>query len=121
MVRCGLVSGVLRAGVLRAVCVGAAGVLRAGVLRAVSGLSALQATSPAAVFNAAFRIDGVEVRADIVTHGSDGGVEIFEVKSGTKVKPRHVKDVAFQIYAIERSGFEVKKATILHLNSQYRH
>ena len=50
-----------------------------------------------------------------------GGVEVYEVKSGTKVKTRHLRDLAFQIHAIERSGLEVHRAWILHLNTQYTH
>lgn len=74
-----------------------------------------------AVFDAAFAIDDLEVRADVAIADGSGGVEIYEVKSGTKVKARHLRDLAFQIHAIERTGLEVRRAWILHLNTLYTH
>lgn len=81
----------------------------------------LQENEHVAVFDAAFAVDDLEVRADIAIPDGSGGIEIYEVKSGTKVKPRHIRDLAFQVYAIERSGFEVRRAWVLHLNTQYSH
>ena len=50
-----------------------------------------------------------------------GEIDIFEVKAGTTVKPRHVLDVALQMHAIEAAGWTVKSASILHLNPKYQH
>lgn len=72
------------------------------------------------LFDAAFRHQQLEVRTDILIR-SKLGVELFEVKSGVKVKPRHVRDVAFQVHVLEACGMTVRAATVLHLNGQYRH
>jgi len=81
----------------------------------------LQERPHVAVFDAAFAVDGLEVRADIAIADGSGGVEVYEVKSGTKVKPRHIRDLAFQVHTISLSGFEVRKSWVLHINTQYRH
>ena len=52
---------------------------------------------------------------------ADGSLSIFEVKSGTKVKPRHVMDVALQTWVIESLGYRVLSVNLLHVNAQYRH
>lgn len=72
------------------------------------------------LFDAAFRHRQLEVRTDILIR-SKLGVELFEVKSGIKVKPRHVRDVAFQVHVLEAGGMNVRAATVLHLSGQYRH
>jgi hypothetical protein len=82
--------------------------------------AALAGTKDVVLFDAAFRHDLLEVRVDILV-GSRSGVDLFEVKSGIKVKPRHVRDVAFQVLVIEAAGHPVKSASVLHLNGQYRH
>lgn len=76
---------------------------------------------PGVVFDAAFRGGDAEVRTDILISNPDGSVDIFEVKAGTSVKPRHVIDVALQIHAIEGGGGTVRSASILHLNPRYEH
>ena len=81
----------------------------------------VEAGQPVAIFDAAFRCEGVEVRCDIVIPHASDGIDVFEVKSGTKIKARYVKDVALQVHAIENSGMQVHTATVLHLNGHYRH
>lgn len=75
----------------------------------------------AAIFNAAFAIDHAEVRCDIVLPTGSGQLDIFEVKSGTKVKPRHIQDFAFQVHVIESCGYTVRNTSIVHLNPEYLH
>jgi hypothetical protein len=76
---------------------------------------------PCILFDAAFRWQGVDVRTDVAIVSADGSLSIFEVKSGTKVKPRHVMDVALQTLVIESLGYRVLSANLLHVNAQYRH
>lgn len=75
----------------------------------------------AAIFNAAFATGHAEVRCDIVLPTGSGELDIFEVKSGTKVKHRHIQDFAFQVHVIETCGHPVRNASILHLNRDYVH
>lgn len=81
----------------------------------------IAAGQPVAIFDAAFRCEGVDVRADVVIPNAAGGVDLFEVKSGIKIKARYLKDVALQVHVIERGGVPVRSATVLHLNARYRH
>lgn len=81
----------------------------------------LKAGKPAVIFDGAFRGGDVEVRADIILTAPDGELDLFEIKAGTSVKPRHIADVALQIHAIEASGWKVHNAAILHLNPRYKH
>jgi len=76
---------------------------------------------PCIIFDAAFRHQNVDIRCDVALVSADGSLSIFEVKSGTKVKPRHVLDVALQTHVIEALGYKVRSANILHVNAQYRH
>ncbi len=85
-------------------------------------LEALQGDSGVAIFDAAFTRNGVEIRCDVVLpSGGEKTIDIFEVKSGTKVKPRHVMDVALQMWGIEGAGYTVRSASLLHLDAEFRH
>ena len=75
----------------------------------------------AAIFNAAFAVEHTEVRCDIVLPTGSGQLDIFEVKSGTKVKPRHIQDFALQVHVIEACGYTVRNASIVHLSPEYLH
>lgn len=81
----------------------------------------LAAGTPGVLFHGAFRAGGIEVRVDIVLVQTKSELDLFEVKAGTTVKPRHLQDVALQLHAIEAAGFEVKSASILHLDPKYVH
>lgn len=81
----------------------------------------IEAGTGAAIIGAAFERDGVEVHCDIVLVNRDQSLDIFEVKSGTKIKPRHVMDVALQMWCIEGGGLTVRSASLLHLDAEYRH
>lgn len=76
---------------------------------------------PAVLYDAAFADEDVELRADIVVTTGDGSVDLFEVKSGTRVKIRHLKDVALQVSVIEAAGWRVRGASVLHVDPRYRH
>ena len=74
-----------------------------------------------AILDAAFAANGLEIRTDVVIPDGQGNVDLFEVKSGTKVKKRHVRDLAFQVNVIEACGYRVRQAWVLHLNTEYKH
>ena len=74
----------------------------------------------AVLFDAAFAHESLRVRSDVVIQTPEG-LDLFEVKSGTKVKPRHIRDVAFQVMVIEACGHSVGTISVLHVNANYRH
>ena len=74
-----------------------------------------------ALFGAAFVAEGVEVRSDILVRQKDGSLDIFEVKSGTKVKGRYLTDLALQALTIERAGHKVRGIYVLYLDKTYKH
>jgi hypothetical protein len=76
---------------------------------------------PVVMLGAAFRGGDAETRTDIALASASRELDIFEVKAGTTVKPRHIQDVALQIHVIESAGYRVKSASILHLNPKYLH
>lgn len=81
----------------------------------------LDAGSVFALFGAAFVADGCEVRTDILVRQKDGSLDIFEVKSGTKVKGRYLTDLALQAIVIERAGHKVHGVYVLYLDKTYKH
>ncbi|MHC5063823.1 MAG: DUF2779 domain-containing protein, partial [Planctomycetota bacterium] len=81
----------------------------------------LKEGKPAVIFNGAFQGGGTEVRCDIILTAPGGELDVFEVKAGTSVKPRHIADVALQVHAIEACDWKVHNAAILHLNPRYKH
>jgi hypothetical protein len=73
------------------------------------------------LFDAAFEAVGVEARCDILVVHKDKKVDLFEVKSGVKVKHRYVNDLALQAHVLEQCGLTLRAAFLLHLNPQYTH
>ena len=66
---------------------------------------------------------GLFAKADCTRGNEDGTINIYEVKSSTKVhrstQKNQIKDAAFQLIAAEGAGFNVKKIFIVHLNGMY--
>lgn len=78
------------------------------------------------LFDATFIHDGLEAQCDIlvVHHNKETGeklVDLFEIKSGTKVKHRYVNDLALQAVVLEQTGLKLKSAYLLHINPKYSH
>lgn len=73
------------------------------------------------LFGATFVADGIEVRSDILVLHKDGQVDLYEVKSGTKIKHRYVNDLALQVHVVEACGIKVRAAFLLHVSPKYVH
>ena len=75
------------------------------------------------LYEAAFLADEVFVAVDILERaaGSDAGFHLIEVKSSTSVKQEHIPDVAIQMHVLRRSGLEVDRAVVMHLNKECRY
>src|SRR5207248_5528554 len=55
----------------------------------------------------------------VVSDPTTGEIEIYEVKSGTKAKREYLIDLAFQCHVAEQSGFHVRKAFLITVDSSY--
>ena len=45
--------------------------------------------------------------------------EVYEVKSSTEVTDIYLDDISYQVYVLNNLGFNITKASIVHLNSNY--
>ena len=67
--------------------------------------------------------EGLFAKADCTRQNKDGTINIYEVKSSTRVhrgSPQNqVKDATFQKIAAEGAGLKVKSVFIVHLNGNY--
>ena len=68
-----------------------------------------------AVYEAAFRADGVFVSVDILDRRGPGFC-LTEVKSTVGVKDHHLPDVAIQAHVLRRCGLDVARMEVMHLN-----
>lgn len=71
------------------------------------------------IYEATFFYDDIVVMVDILHVNDDGGVEIYEVKSSTEVKPVYLDDASIQYYVLNGLGYSVKTTNIVHINNQY--
>ena len=74
---------------------------------------------PFSVCEATFLNSGTVCMADIVKVVGDRELDVIEVKSSTKVKEYHVYDLAFQVSLIERCGYTVRRASVMHVDPGY--
>ncbi len=56
---------------------------------------------------------------DIVTVVDESTVDLYEIKSSTRVKPEHLYDLAFQAAVLEDCGYNVRDVYVAHVNNQY--
>lgn len=56
---------------------------------------------------------------DVLEKVDEKTFDLYEIKSSTKKKDEHIPDLAFQTIVIERSGFAVRDAYVLHVNNEY--
>jgi predicted RecB family nuclease len=71
----------------------------------------------AVVYEAAFVADSVFVSVDILER-QGAGYCLVEVKSTTRVKAHHLPDVAIQTHVLRRSGLNVTRMEVMHLNRE---
>ena len=73
-----------------------------------------------AVFEASFLEHNTFVAVDILER-QPGGFHVIEVKSSNSQKPEHIPDVAVQLHVLGRAGIDVTRASVMHLNRDFRH
>jgi hypothetical protein len=71
-------------------------------------------------FERVFQTAELYARRDvIVTDKVTGLIDIYEIKSASKVKDDHIDDIAFQRVVTERSGISVGRCCIITMNGEY--
>ncbi len=80
---------------------------------------ALDAGAPV-IYEACFIADDVFVAVDILERNGDR-FTLAEVKSTLRAKKVHIPDVAIQLHVVRRSGLQVERAEVMHLNRECRH
>jgi hypothetical protein len=81
----------------------------------------LREKKPQVVFHGRFRHEDVEIGCDILISAGNGDLDLFEVKAGVTIKPRHIMDLALQVHVLEKLGFKVRRTSIIHMNRRYVH
>ena len=82
-------------------------------------LKAMENNGMPAIYEAAFTGDGIRIRVDVLERLGHGKWNMIEVKSSTSVKDVHIQDVAIQYHVLARSGVNIDRAFLMHVNSQY--
>ena len=71
------------------------------------------------IAEASFSVDGMFCSVDILKNRGGGEVELYEVKSSTSVHDIYYHDVAYQMFVLEKLGYHVAKACLVHINKDY--
>ena len=72
-----------------------------------------------ALFEAAFTFERIRTRVDVLRRSGQQTFDLVEVKSGAKVKAEHIPDVAIQLHVLEGMGIIVRRAYLMHINTDY--
>lgn len=56
---------------------------------------------------------------DILHIVGDNEVDLYEIKSSTKVKDEHLYDLAFQRAVVEANGLKIRKIFVIYVNNEY--
>ena len=73
---------------------------------------------PNIITEASFTYDNNFCSVDILKNDLDG-VEIYEVKSSTKIKDVFIDDASYQYFVLSNLGLNVKKVCIVYINNEY--
>ena len=78
------------------------------------------------IYEASFNYEGIFVAVDILHINDDKSVEIYEVKSSTyksstttKDLMKYIHDASIQYYVLNGLGYDIKKTSLVLLNSEY--
>ncbi len=70
------------------------------------------------IAEASFSIGELFCAVDLLKKDKDGYI-IYEVKSSKEVKDKHLPDIAFQKYVLDKCGLKINDVYILHVNKEY--
>jgi hypothetical protein len=70
------------------------------------------------IYEGAFLYSDTLVRADVLLR-KNGGWELLEAKSSTKLKDEHIDDIAIQSYIIKSSGIKINSVKLIHIDNEF--
>jgi hypothetical protein len=73
---------------------------------------------PNIICEASFSYENNFCSVDILKNDIDG-VELYEVKSSTKVEDIYIEDITYQTWVLKKCGLNVKKSYLVHINNKY--
>ena len=73
---------------------------------------------PNVITEASFSYENNFCSVDILKNDADG-VEIYEVKSSTKIDDIYIDDATYQYFVLSSLGLNVKKVSIVYINNEY--
>lgn len=71
------------------------------------------------LFQPRFEWESFTCISDIVSVVEGKTVDLYEIKSSTRVKPEHLYDLAFQKAVLEGNGFVIRNVSVIYVNNQY--
>ena len=71
------------------------------------------------IFQGRFEHQQLTFIGDVISVVNENTVDLYEIKSSTKVKEEHLFDLAFQMVVLESLGYTVRDIFVLHVNSEY--
>ena len=71
------------------------------------------------VFQPRFEWNGFTCISDIVSVVEDKTIDLYEIKSSTRVKPDHLYDLAFQKPCLKVMDLRFRNISVIHANNQY--
>lgn len=71
------------------------------------------------LYEAGFLFGNSYARVDILNPVNDDEWDLYEVKSGTRVKEVNFPDVAYQRYILEGTGMKIRSCNLVHINRDY--
>jgi|SRR3989338_678569 len=70
------------------------------------------------LFEPGFFVNDLFSRIDVLKP-VEGGWDLIEVKSSTKIKPEHYQDVSFQRHVCSLAGIKIIKCHLMHINRDF--
>lgn len=86
--------------------------------QAVVDTQAILSKEKRPIFEAAFQIDGLLIRADLLLPGKDA-FRMIEVKSSTCVKDYHLTDAAIQSWVAQQAKLPLTSVEIAHIDNSF--
>lgn len=72
-----------------------------------------------AIFQGRLEADDITCIFDVLRRQEDGGFDLYEIKSSTKVKDEHLDDLAFQIITARKAGVDIRRCFVVYVNKHY--